>query len=655
MGVFTPEQVLHHLPRKYNSFIYSSPEELRRIPDKAKVVVRGYIVGRVQTLRFRGATSVTRFYFRDTFNNDHFVEAWNRPYLAKTLDDKTEYTLQGSYDHKKHGLNLIALKRGEIPPEEAIVPVYALPQEYPEHLFRSLVQKCLKEEEGKIKDIVPTPLQEKYRLVSHFDALKRCHFPSSLEDVRQGLRVLKYEEALCFSLKNQWIRLSNQTLVKQTRKPIDEAKAAAFMESLPYALTGDQKKAIGEILVDMKKPNLMYRLLQGDVGTGKTLVAMMAMYACASRSEQSALLAPTDALARQHYENLQTLFKNSGLTACLLVGNLTSSERKQALRAIASGEVDFIVGTHALFSKDVVYANLGLAVIDEQHKFGVNQRTLLAEKGEHADLLLMSATPIPRTLSMTLYGDMDVSILAEFPARQRNIITRITAPKKTATLKAVAKSIGENKRVYIVAPQIEENEDDKASSVLKVYESYALRFPGLVALLHGKMSPEEKEAAVDAFKRGGKPILVATSVIEVGIDVKAANLMIIYDPTHFALSSLHQLRGRIGRDGTSSLCLLVYGGSDEEDLDKLNVLCATEDGFQIAEEDLRRRGPGELAGIKQAGMPEFHFVNIIEDFKMFECARDDAAYILAHRSESAFASLLDKVESEAGGVAHLLA
>ena len=326
-----------------------------------------------------------------------------------------------------------------------------------------------------------------------------------------------------------------------------------------------------------------------------------------------------------------------------MVGSLSPEEHRNVREDIEDGTADIVVGTHALFAKKVQYANLGLVLIDEQHKFGVNQRATLVDKGENADLLLMSATPIPRTLSLTLYGDLDVSTLNEFPSKKRQVTTRIVPPKDVATLKRVALSVGSDHRVYIVAPQIE-NAEEKSSSVLAIYESYSKRFPDLVSLLHGKMSPEEKEEAVERFRSGKTPILISTSVIEVGIDVKQADLMVIYDPTHFALSSLHQLRGRIGRSGEPAECLLVYDGRDEDELDKLNVLVSTEDGFQIAEEDLRRRGPGDIAGIKQSGLPDFLYVNPIEDIRMFECARDDAAKLLKERGKKACRALFTDLE-----------
>jgi ATP-dependent DNA helicase RecG len=331
----------------------------------------------------------------------------------------------------------------------------------------------------------------------------------------------------------------------------------------------------------------------------------------------------------------------------LLVGSLTSFERAAVLQDLADGTLDMVVGTHALFSKDVNYAYLGLAIIDEQHKFGVNQRSLLVNKGDNADLLLMSATPIPRTLALTIYGDLDVSSLTSFPSGKRKVVTSLVDKDDPSILSSINASINSHHRVYIVAPQIEEGAKDDTSAKI-IYAHYSKLFPNKVTLLHGKMDEESKQAAFLAFKTGLCPILVATSLIEVGIDVKPANLMIIYSPTHFALSSLHQLRGRIGRDGSEAKCILIKEG-EEDEMAKLDILLKSDDGFKIAEEDMRLRGPGEIAGTRQSGLPDFNYANIIDDFKIFECARDDASYMLAHQDELTFAPLLERATKEAKG------
>ena len=383
----------------------------------------------------------------------------------------------------------------------------------------------------------------------------------------------------------------------------------------------------------------MYRLLQGDVGTGKTLVANIAIYGAFLRHDQAVLMAPTDALARQHFDTLTKLFDGI-LKVDLLVGGMPTLEKKEVKERIVNHKVDVIVGTHAVFSKDVNYASLGLAVIDEQHKFGVNQRMLLASKGTNTDLLLMSATPIPRTLALTLYGDLDVSTLSEYPVLNRHIETKVIEEDEDVIFKYVDKSLTENKKVFVVCPLIEEKLDK--SSVEGIYENYHAKYQGKVGLLHGKMDDEEKVSVLDQFKNGNIQILVSTTVIEVGIDIKNANLMIIYDANNFGLASLHQIRGRIGRDGSPSTCLLVHKELEDEEIEKLKILEQTLDGFKIAEADLSLRGPGDMNGLKQSGMPNFAYANIIADFKMFEIARNDATTILSNSNNPEFKDIIEK-------------
>ena len=645
MGIFSSLQVLSHFPRRYDDFTITENIDFYHLSDKQKIVVLGQVISTPKTMHFR-SVSKTSFWFR-VGSVDLAVTAWNRPYLSTQIKQDETYTMEASYDSKSHGLNLLQIKKGVLPPEDTIVPIYSLPRDYPQHHFRQLVGKCLKENEGKIYDHIPELFREKYRLISREQAIAELHFPSSREGLHQGKRCLKYEEALIFSLKNQLIRKQNKALVATGKRPIDRAKVKSFIASLPYPLTASQKTALGQIIEDMDDKTLMYRLLQGDVGMGKTLVASLAMYACFTRGEQSAIMAPTDTLAKQHAENLTKLFSKTKANIVLLVGSLTGAKRRAVLQSIADGTADFIIGTHALFSRDVDYANLGLAIIDEQHKFGVNQRAVLASKGENCDLLLMSATPIPRTLSMTVYGDLDVSTLTEFPAQKRDIETKIVKSKDKELPQAIKASLGQGGRVYVVAPKIESG-DDEESGAIALRERYERLYPGKTVLLHGRLSEEDKEVALASFLSGLTPILVSTSVIEVGIDVKQADTMIIHDASHFSLSSLHQLRGRIGRDGRKGHCYLLYDGAEEEDLDKLTVLVDNEDGFRIAEEDLRRRGPGEATGTRQSGLPSMEMANIVTDFRMFEAARDDAAFILAHEEEKRFAYILSLARNGLG-------
>ena len=439
-----------------------------------------------------------------------------------------------------------------------------------------------------------------------------------------------------FSLSNQLIKEENKSLKKARKEPIDLSSCDEFISSLPYSLTEDQVTASKEIIEDMNQSSLMYRLLQGDVGTGKTLVCFVALYANYKRGDQGALMAPTDALARQHYENAKKIFKETKLRIALLVGSTPLSEKRRIYEDIQDGLYDIVIGTHALFAKAVQYNSLGLVIIDEQHRFGVNQRKALMDKGDHADLLMMSATPIPRSLALTIYGDLEISSLYMFPNVKRDVATRIVSSEDERIFKVVDKALTQNQKVYVVAPLIEYTDNEKYS-VDKLFARYFLRYKEKVGLLHGKLKQNEKEEVLDKFANGGVDILVTTQVIEVGIDVKSATVMIIYDTNNFGLASLHQLRGRIGRDGSKSICLLTV--DNEEDKEKLEILVKSNDGFEIAEKDLSLRGPGELVGVKQSGIPDFRYLNMIDDIKIFITARDDAAKIIKDKKNPEYQSI----------------
>ena len=632
MGIFTPYDVVNHLPHRYDDYSYTDETSLQ---DKQRVVLLGKIISIPKVVPSKRVSVVT-FDFMSRNRKYYKIVFFNQPYLAKTVKIDEEYSIIGTFNLKRNEVDGMKMIKGEVPLEERLKPVYSLPRDFQNYLFANLAEKNLKVLEGKIFSLVPYDYLKKYRLINKEQALNLAHHPHNYQEVTQALRHLKYEEALLFSLKNQLIRESNKSLSKIKKEPIGLDICEPFLSSLPYKLTEDQLKASEEIIEDMNQNGLMYRLLQGDVGTGKTAVSFVALYANYLRGDQGALMAPTDALARQHYANAVKMFKDTKLKIALLLGSTPTSEKKQIKDDLREGYIDIIIGTHALFSKDVNYSSLGLVIIDEQHRFGVNQRIALASKGDHADLLMMSATPIPRSLALTLYGDLDISTLYTFPSTKRDVKTLILDSENERIFKAVDYALSNNKQVYVIAPLIDFSEDGRFS-VEQLFARYALKYKSAVGLLHGKMKQEEKEEVLDKFYKGEIKILVSTQVVEVGIDVKNANTMVIYDATHFGLASLHQLRGRIGRDGYPSYCILV---SNEEDANKLDILTKSEDGFVIAEEDMKQRGPGELAGVKQSGIPDFAFLNIVDDYKIFVVARDDAKEILKNKDNKNYQWLI---------------
>ncbi len=636
MGIFTPYDVINHLPRRYEDFSYTRDKDLK---DKQRVVLLGKVISVPKAVNARGIHIVT-FDFMSQNRRYYKVVFFNQPYIAKMLKMDTDYSLIGTFNLKRNEIDGLKILKGEIPYEERLKPVYSLPSDFQNYFFANLVSKSLNAVQGQIFTTIPYDFLNKYRLVNKEVALNWAHNPKDPKEIHQALRHLKYEEALLFSLKNQLIRESNKSLSKIKKEPIDLEICQPFLDTLPYQLTEDQKVACDEIINDMNQSSLMYRMLQGDVGTGKTLVSFVALYANHLRGDQGALMAPTDALARQHYANATKIFKDTKLKIALLLGSTPLSEKKRIKEDLKEGYIDIIIGTHALFTKDTIYSSLGLVIIDEQHRFGVNQRIALASKGDHADLLMMSATPIPRSLALSIYGDLDISTLYTFPSTKRDVKTFITDSDDKVIFEKVDEALANNKQVYVIAPLIDFSEDGKFS-VEQLYARYVLRYKASVGLLHGKMKQEEKEETLNKFYNGGIKVLVSTQVVEVGIDVKNANTMVIYDATHFGLASLHQLRGRIGRDGSKATCILV---SDDEEKDKLDILTRSEDGFAIAEEDLKQRGPGEMAGIRQSGLPDFRFLNMVDDFKIFVVARDDAKEILKNRNNKNYQWLINRAQ-----------
>ena len=624
-GFLNEESVLTHLPKRYEDFHFTPLKSSYQ--EKERVVFKGKII--------KGSLRLTRFYKRNlvsfSFEREDgcifHVEAWNRDYLLHQKEEM-EMLLTGFYERKRKSIRLENLIKVPMKGESLLKGIYHLPECISQATFRQTVKGIFEKKGEEICDVIPEKYRLKYRLLHRKDALWYAHFPKNKEEVHQALRTLKYEEALRFECANELIKGENFRLQKENLREMDKEKIASFIKNLPYSLLEDQRQAFREIYRDLEKKGVMYRLLQGDVGTGKTLVAALACFANSTRRAQSALMAPTESLARQHYRTFQELFANTPLKIALLTGSTPLTEKREILTDLYAGEIDILIGTHSLFSKSVRYLNLGLVIIDEQHKFGVNQRSSLLGKGEHSDLLLMSATPIPRTLSLALFGNMDISTLHEFPHGIRKVTTKIFSPDDPTILETVLSMLDEKRQIYIVLPHIEG--ESALISVKKLYEQFQKLFPSECILLHGKMSQEEKNEAENCFREGKKHILIATSLVEVGLDVPNAGLMIIYHASSFSLSSIHQLRGRVGRDGKEAYCYLVDEGSKEGE--KLKILEKNNDGFAISEADLSLRGPGDFIGVRQAGLPEFNYCNVVNDVKIFDCALEDAKEILNDNS-----------------------
>lgn len=632
MNIHNEYDVVNHLPRRYEDF---SLTPIKNIEDKKRIVVEGRVIS-IPLKNESKRVVVVSFDINDINNRFYRIIAFNRPYLTKIVNINETYIISGVYKRDRNEIDLINIVK-KSDSNDLLKPIYSLPSEFPNHSYSMLVKRSLLSIKDSIYSNVPYQYINKYKLVKKDQALELAHFPKTNNDIKEAYRYLKYEEALMFSLKNILIRQSNKSLSKIRKEPIGIESCFAFINRLPYKLSNSQMIASTEIINDMNDSTLMYRMLQGDVGSGKTIVSFIALFANYIRGDQGAIMCPTDALARQHYKNAIKLFDGLKINIALLTGSTSIKEKEEIYQRLEDHDIDIVIGTHALFSNRVKYNSLGLVVIDEQHRFGVDQRLKLAKKGDNADLLMMSATPIPRSLALTLYGDLEISTIDEYPFKKQSPKTIILPSSSLRINKAIEYALSNNKKVYIIAPSINEGIRD-LYSVEEIYKHYFSIFGNKVGLLHGKMNNELKIKALQDFESGITPILVSTLVIEVGIDVKDASLMIIYDANNFGLASLHQLRGRVGRDGGESFCILTH--DDEEGMERLSILVNSSDGFFIAENDLKLRGPGDLSGLRQSGLPDFKFLNVINDIKIFQTAKKDA-FDISLDKEGKFKHLLE--------------
>lgn len=512
-------------------------------------------------------------------------------------------------------------------------PVYTIREGITQKDIKKYIEKAWNALGNQITNFIPQALIEKYRLISRREAIYFIHHPKSIESVKQSLRHLKYEEFFRFQIMMQAMKAKEQVVIQGHAKHFDRAEVNDLKKALKFELTKDQENAIDDILVDLASDKVMYRMLQGDVGCGKTLVAAFGMYACVLSHKQAALMAPTEILAKQHAQSLKSLFQDFEIEVEVLYSSLKTAEKEHILKRLKQNEIDILIGTHALFQEEVTFYDLGMVVADEQHRFGVGQRRRLIEKGDKVDFLLMSATPIPRTLALSLYGDMDVSTIQELPKGRMPIQTKLVrSASMSPILQEVLSLIDEGNQCYVVCPAIEKNEETNIKNVTDIYEgmqaSLGRKYP--IALLHGRMSALEKDDVMKRFASGEIQILVSTTVIEVGVDVANANIMVIYDAHRFGLSQIHQLRGRVGRGQSQGYCYLLTSTKEEDSLKRMKILETTTDGFAISRADLQLRGPGDILGTRQSGVPGFILGDVIQDANILEVAREDAAYVLAH-------------------------
>lgn len=650
MRIHQAEDLLTCYPFRYEN-LESKPRDSWEKDDK--IIFEAVIVTRARVIRFKGKQSVTRF--KAVMEEEEFdISIFNRPWVSAFTIGKT-ITIIGKYDG---GNRVTALQYNFKPMAEqlGIHPVYNIRDGITQKELMRYIDKAYTALEDTIVNFIPQEYLEKYRLISRREALYYIHHPHSMEYVKQSLRHLKYEEFLKFQLSMQAMKARETSLVKGAAKQFSIEDVMELKHSLSFSLTGDQEKVIEEILRDLASDKVMYRMVQGDVGCGKTMVAAFGLYACVLSHKQAVFMAPTEILAKQHMQNLKKLFADFDIQVDILYSGLKPAVKREVLERLKKNEIDILVGTHALFQDDVVYHDLGMVVADEQHRFGVEQRKRMLEKGEKVDFLLMSATPIPRTLAISLYGDMDVSTIQELPKGRSPITTKLVKSRSMGPiLEEVLEKIDEGDQCYVVCPAIEKNEDYDMRNVMDIYEgmcaSLGKRYR--IALLHGKMSAQDKDEVMERFLRKEADILVSTTVIEVGVDVRDANIMVIYDAHRFGLSQIHQLRGRVGRGNRPGWCYLLSNTSDPDSLQRLKICEQTTDGFAIARADLQLRGPGDILGTRQSGVPGFILGDVIQDANILEVARDDASELLKHLDESGYEEIKMYIEDTVERAAYL--
>lgn len=629
LGITTVQDLLFHFPRSLED--RSEVKAISDLMDGETVCVCGSLASEVKTYRGRGRKSVTQVKVSDG-SSIMRISWFNAPYINTMLKSGSEFTFYGKAEYKGNYfemINPVTEVNSTINKKTGrILPIYPLTAGLTQTHIRNATETALKDLDGVLPEILPPDVCEEYGFKPMFESLSDLHLPQSYEDFENARHRFAFEELLVLQTG---IRLLGDERKKFSATSIKNVKSIKdFAQKLPFELTNAQKRVINEICSDIQKTTPMNRLVQGDVGSGKTMVAAAAMYAVANDGYQAVLMAPTEILAIQHYNNLKKLFSKFGFETALLCGSMSAAAKRDVKQKIKDGTAQIIIGTHALITNDVAFKNATLVITDEQHRFGVRQRLALTEKGLRAHTLVMTATPIPRTLSLILYGDLDISVIDELPPGRKQIKTySVTEKMRKRVYEFLRKNIVEGRQAYAVCPLIEDSEVLSAKSAIEYAEKLKNIFPDLsIAVMHGRLKGSERSEIMQSFSMGKIDILVSTTVIEVGVDVPNATIMLIENAERFGLSQLHQLRGRIGRGAHESYCIMFSEGGKISD-QRMKIMCETSDGFKISEKDLELRGPGEFFGIRQHGLPELKVANLSTDMYLLARAKDAAEKILS--------------------------
>ncbi|KAA0547974.1 ATP-dependent DNA helicase RecG [Bacillus sp. BGMRC 2118] len=652
MGLFTIEDLLEHIPYRYEDYRLKDLEEVKH---DERVTIQGVVhsapvasyFGKKKS-RITTRVLVDRYLLTAVF--------FNQPYVKSKLTLGSAVTLTGKWDKHRQTLTVSEMKLGDATRAEELKPLYHTKGDVTTKALQRYIQNAFKQYEHEIKENLPTSLRERYKLSPRMETLKKLHFPMNFDDVKQARRRMVYEEFLLFQLKMQALRKYERENSKGVPQAFNENELATFIEGLPFPLTKAQERVVKEITDDLRSPYRMNRLLQGDVGSGKTVVAAIALYASILSGYQGALMVPTEILAEQHLEGLKTLLEPVGIKVALLTSSVKGKQRRLLLEDLKEGNIDLLIGTHALIQEEVDFKSLGLVITDEQHRFGVEQRRVLREKGEAPDVLFMTATPIPRTLAITAFGEMDVSIIDELPAGRKKIETYwVKHDMIDRVIGFIEKELSKGRQAYVICPLIEESEKLDVQNAIDVHSMMSHTFSPAysVGLMHGRLSSDEKEAVMKAFSANEHHILVSTTVVEVGVNVPNATIMVIYDAERFGLSQLHQLRGRVGRGAEQSYCILLADPKNETGKERMTIMTETNDGFVLSEKDLELRGPGDFFGKKQSGLPEFKIADMVHDYRALEVARQDAVTLIHSKAfwESDEYKLLRETVIKSGALA----